>query len=159
MAGGSLHAAVQTVAHHRPAGITVQLQKSTTSRPLTALTLRSPWFDLEQHDRFSLAVGVDGMTTQWELFFAGSTGAAPPDFIFLTDPTFCPDPATLPTLQSWAERSIADSMVGWPATVSTHHSLQARTSTPPIRGGSCMAPTALVVRKAAACAASVAVMP
>lgn len=63
-------------------------------------------------DRFKLRLVFDhGFEETWELIFADPQARTPPDFIFISDPAFRPDPKQLPALQQWWGREDDAAMV------------------------------------------------
>jgi hypothetical protein len=55
-------------------------------------------------DRFTLDMTVDGVPARWELFFAGADAIHPPDWVFVSDPTFAP--TDLPSIDAWDEPQV-----------------------------------------------------
>lgn len=98
--------AVRSLQHRRPAGATVQIDKSDSSLPFNLFdaTRQNP----DYHDRFTLTLVIDGVRAKWEVFFAGYEGATPPDFIFSSDPHFDPD---LPSMTRWTDRPLSEALV------------------------------------------------
>eukprot|EP00035_Acanthoeca_spectabilis_P026758 m.464109 g.464109 ORF g.464109 m.464109 type:complete len:384 (-) comp23329_c0_seq1:89-1240(-) len=98
--------AVRSLQHRRPAGATVQIDKSDSSLPFNLFdaTRQNP----DYHDRFTLTLVIDGVRAKWEVFFTGYEGATPPDFIFSSDPHFDPD---LPSMTRWTDRPLSEALV------------------------------------------------
>ena len=121
---GMASAAVQELSARPPKGITIRVAASSSSAaPCVARVCGAgagAGSVAADDDRFTLDMTVDGVSARWELFFftgacadgrPDDTISVPPDVVFVSDPSFAPEPAQLPSLDVWDEVTPAQRVV------------------------------------------------